>query len=103
MVLNTESTPALLVSAVIMGLFWQQCGWLSHDFLHHQVFDKRGWGNAFGYFLGNFYQGFSTAWWKNKHNTHHAVPNVLHGDPDIDTLPFLAWGEAMVEGELEGL
>lgn len=103
MVLNTESTPALLVSAMIMGLFWQQCGWLSHDFLHHQVFDNREWGNFFGYFLGNFYQGFSTAWWKNKHNTHHAVPNILHGDPDIDTLPFLAWGEAMVEGELEGL
>ena len=40
------------------------------------------------------------AWWKNKHNTHHAVPNELDGDeaqdPDIDTLPFFAWDEAQL-------
>ena len=43
-------------------------------------------------------QGFSGDWWKNKHNTHHAVPNVHGGDPDIDTLPFLAWSEHALEG-----
>ena len=40
------------------------------------------------------------AWWKNKHNTHHAVPNELDGDeavdPDIDTLPFFAWDAAQL-------
>jgi len=37
-------------------------------------------------------------WWKNKHNGHHAVPNLHNssavaqdGDPDIDTMPLLAW------------
>lgn len=37
-------------------------------------------------------------WWKNKHNGHHAVPNLHNssavsqdGDPDIDTMPVLAW------------
>lgn len=28
---------SVLLSASLMGLFVQQCGWLSHDFLHHQV------------------------------------------------------------------
>lgn len=43
-------------------------------------------------------QGYSTQWWKNKHNGHHAVPNLHNstlesqdGDPDIDTMPLLAW------------
>jgi hypothetical protein len=27
-----------MAGALVMGLFWQQCGWLAHDFLHHQVF-----------------------------------------------------------------
>jgi fatty acid desaturase len=43
-------------------------------------------------------QGFSLQWWKNKHNGHHAVPNLHNstalaqdGDPDIDTMPLLAW------------
>lgn len=29
-----------------------------------------------GYIIGNIWQGFGVAWWKNKHNTHHAVPNM---------------------------
>jgi hypothetical protein len=33
----TQSLPAVLLSAFILGVCWQQCGWLSHDFLHHQV------------------------------------------------------------------
>lgn len=28
---------AMLLSAFLLGLFMQQCGWLAHDFLHHQV------------------------------------------------------------------
>ena len=25
-------------------------------------------------------QGFSVAWWKDKHNTHHAAPNEVRDD-----------------------
>jgi fatty acid desaturase/predicted heme/steroid binding protein len=98
MVLYSESTVVHIASAMLLGLFWQQCGWLAHDFLHHQVFQKRVYGDLAGLFWGNLMQGFSVAWWKNKHNGHHAVTN-LHstsaesqdGDPDIDTMPLLAW------------
>ncbi|KAG9306600.1 hypothetical protein G9A89_004797 [Geosiphon pyriformis] len=80
-------------AATIMGLFWQQCGWLSHDFLHHQVFEDRKYGNLMGAFLGGVCQGFSPSWWKDKHNTHHAAPNVHGQDPDIATHPLLTWSE----------
>jgi fatty acid desaturase len=46
-----------------------------------------------GYLIGNVFQGFSVSWWKAKHNQHHATPNVAGFDPDIDTMPFLAWYE----------
>lgn len=95
------------LGAFMIALFWQQCGWLSHDFLHHQVFVNRRYGDWMGLFLGNVLQGFSVSWWKAKHNTHHAVPNVMEGvrdgDPDINTMPFLAWSDAFIEGELVGL
>ncbi|KAK9831972.1 hypothetical protein WJX81_004513 [Elliptochloris bilobata] len=93
----------VVASAALLALFWQQAGWLAHDFLHHQVFAARRLNNAAGYFLGNVCQGFSTDWWKSKHNTHHAAPNELapgNGgavDPDIDTLPLLAWSEGMLD------
>jgi fatty acid desaturase len=98
-----DSRFAPIASAFFLALFWQQCGWLSHDFLHHQVFQDRKWNNVMGYFLGNVCQGFSVSWWKAKHNLHHAVPNVQNYDPDIDTMPFLAWSEKVIEGELTGL
>lgn len=88
--------------AFFIALFWQQNGWLSHDYLHHQVFKNRAIGDFMGLFLGNFWQGFSVAWWKDKHNTHHAIPNMHEteeeahdGDPDIDTMPLLAWSRRM--------
>lgn len=98
MMLSSDSTAVHVSSALLMGLFFQQCGWLAHDFLHHQVFHKRKYGDLGGLYWGNLMQGYSVQWWKNKHNGHHAVPN-LHstsalsqdGDPDIDTMPVLAW------------
>jgi len=93
-----------VLAPTLLGLFFQQCGWLCHEVLHHQVFANRSVGRAVGYFWGNIAQGFSVAWWTNKHNTHHAVPNVhatgadaQNGDPDIDTMPFLAWSKTMLK------
>ena len=94
----TQSTSLHFLSACILGMFWQQSGWLAHDFLHHQVFATRSYGDLGGIYWGNLMQGYSMAWWKNKHNGHHAVPNLHNssatstdGDPDIDTMPLLAW------------
>ncbi len=101
---TTTSLSVNMVGAVILGLFWQQSGWLAHDFLHHQVFKTRWMGDLFGCFIGNVLLGFSVQWWKCKHNTHHAVPNLhassveaADGDPDIDTMPLLAWSFRMAE------
>jgi predicted heme/steroid binding protein/fatty-acid desaturase len=106
----TDDVALHVVSAVILGLFYQQCGWLAHDFLHHQAFKKRRYGDYLGLYWGNLMQGYSVQWWKNKHNGHHAVCN-LHsstalaqdGDPDIDTMPLLAWSlkQAQSYRELE--
>jgi cytochrome b involved in lipid metabolism len=98
MVKYSDSILVHMASAVLLGLFYQQCGWLAHDFLHHQVFKKRRYGDYLGLFWGNLMQGYSVQWWKNKHNGHHAVTNLHNstalaqdGDPDIDTMPLLAW------------
>lgn len=56
------STLAVVVSAFIVGIFWQQCGWLAHDFGHHQCFEDRTLNDALVIFLGNFCQGFSLSW-----------------------------------------
>lgn len=99
-----NSLPMYIFAGAVMGLFYQQCGWLAHDFLHNQVFQTHDYGDLIGVMVGNIWQGFSVQWWKNKHNTHHAVPNLhgsgdigFMGDPDIDTMPLLAWSIKMAE------
>ena len=102
--LDVEGPAAFLCSALLLALFWQQSGWLAHDVLHHQVFANRRVGEVVGVFVGNLFQGYSAAWWKDKHNTHHAVTNVARGarggggDPDIDTVPLLAWSVGLGRG-----
>lgn len=82
---------ATALSALLMGLGWQQGGWLSHEFLHHAVFRNRRQGRLAGVALGGFALGYSADWWNEKHNTHHALPNVHGVDPDIDVMPALAF------------
>ncbi len=96
MVVASVATVALApgwwpLAALVLGLAWQQAGWLTHDFLHHSVYDQRRWGDRLGLWMGGVVLGFSGDWWKRKHNTHHALPNVRGVDEDIDTLPFLAF------------
>ncbi|KAL2914133.1 hypothetical protein HK105_206391 [Polyrhizophydium stewartii] len=93
-----SSLPGLLASSLLLAVFWQQSGWLAHDFLHHQVFENRAYNNLVGYLVGNVGQGFSVAWWKHKHCTHHSTTNIHMRDPDIDTMPYLAWSEHALEG-----
>jgi len=100
----SQSMMVNVIGAILLGLFWQQCGWLAHDFLHHQVFKTRALGDLMGILIGNVFQGFSVQWWKTKHNSHHAVPNLeasttnsADGDPDIDTMPILAWTTSMAK------
>jgi fatty acid desaturase len=98
------SVAGAVVGGLIMGLYLQQAAWLCHDFTHHQVFKNRTYNDYGGLFMLNLCQGFSMQWWKSKHNSHHAVPNLhasvegaCDGDPDIDTMPILAWTLKMAE------
>lgn len=82
-----------IVSAVIVGLFYQQVGWLAHEFGHHQVFQCRSLNTWSAMLLVNIGAGYSLTWWKDRHNKHHGASNVLEQDPDIDNLPVFAWDE----------
>jgi len=43
------------------------------------------------YVTGAVLSGYSVNWWKERHNSHHAITNVLEGDPDVDNLPLFVW------------
>ncbi|CAD6194233.1 unnamed protein product [Caenorhabditis auriculariae] len=80
-----------MTSAVSLAVSWQQFGWLTHEFCHHQPTKNRRLNDFFGVVFGNLAQGFSRDWWKDKHNTHHAATNVIDHDGDIDLAPLIAF------------
>jgi fatty acid desaturase len=73
-----------LIVAVFLGLTFTQLGFLGHDAGHQQVFATRRANSMLGMGIGNALIGVSYGWWVPKHNAHHAFPNHVGRDPDLD-------------------
>src|SRR5579859_7364725 len=73
-------------NAVFLAFVSGQLGFQLHDSGHRQMFAK-GWLNALvGLMTGDLLLGMSYGWWVDKHNQHHANPNHVDFDPDINNL-----------------
>jgi len=75
---------ATLGVAVFLGVMSTQLGFLGHDAGHGQVFESRRANRLLGLIVGNGLIGLSFGWWVPKHNAHHAHPNQVGRDPDIE-------------------
>jgi fatty acid desaturase len=95
------SLPARLLISALLGVVMTQIAFIAHDLGHRQVLRRAAWRDAAGLLIGNLVLGISRAWWIDKHNAHHAHPNEVDADPDID-LPFVAFSESQV-AEKRGL
>ena len=80
-----------LLMAAALGIIFTQFAFLAHEAAHRQVFESGPANDRLGRFLATFVVGISYAWWMNKHTRHHANPNPIGKDPDIeiDTISFL--------------
>lgn len=59
-------------------------GWLAHDYIH-----GRGRFCAALRDIGAWGSGFSASMWSDKHNTHHAMTNLVGTDEDLSGGPLL--------------
>ena len=79
-----HQTWLLALDAVALGLVCGQLGFQLHDAGHHQMF-RRAWANRLvGFVTGDLLLGVSFGWWMDEHTRHHANPNHMDLDPDID-------------------
>lgn len=44
----------------------------------------------------------SAAWWTRHHNRHHAMPQRINRDVDLDTMPLLAFNAKSVKNSKDG-
>ena len=78
-----------LFTAAALGVVFTQIAFLGHDAAHRQIFVSGKWNDWISLLLGDLLIGMSYGWWQHKHTRHHANPNKLGADPDIE-LPVIA-------------
>src|SRR3546814_20380780 len=67
---------------------------LGHDAAHRQIFMSGKWNDWISLILGDLLVGMSYGWWQHKHTRHHANPNKLGSDPDIELTVIAVTAEA---------
>lgn len=80
-----------MANALLLAFSFGQIGFFMHDVGHGQVVGAR-WHRWLGLWF-SLMLGWSLSWWTQKHNRHHAFPNQMGKDPDID-FGLLAFSES---------
>jgi fatty acid desaturase len=76
----------VLLLGLAAGFLTMRLGFLAHDISHGAAQLKPRQLALVGDWLWDFVLGVSHSWWHDKHQTHHANPNVGSIDPDLYTL-----------------
>ena len=85
----------------ILGCVCGRCGWLMHEAGHYSFTGRISLDRILQNLLFGVGCGMSGAWWRNQHNKHHATPQKLQHDVDLDTLPLVAFN-AKIAGKAKG-
>ena len=101
MILLGDSWLQLLMAGAL-GLIFTQFAFLGHEASHRQILTSGKANDRVGRLLATVFVGISYSWWMNKHTRHHANPNQVGKDPDIepDTVSFLPESAATRTGVL---
>lgn len=73
-----------LLMAGALGLILTQVAFIAHEASHRQVVTSGPANDRLGRILAVGVVGMSYQWWMTKHTRHHANPNRIGKDPDID-------------------
>ncbi|XP_035704720.1 acyl-lipid (8-3)-desaturase [Folsomia candida] len=82
----------------ILGIFmltmaYGRIVWLAHEGGHYSLTGRPRVDSYLQKFLYGFGNGLSASWWNHNHHRHHAMPQRIHRDVDLDTLPLLAFSK----------
>ncbi|MCR2785930.1 MULTISPECIES: acyl-CoA desaturase [unclassified Microbacterium] len=83
-----------MFTAAVLGIVLTQIAFLGHDAAHRQIFVSGKWNDWACLVIGDLLVGMSYGWWQHKHTRHHANPNKLGADPDIELPVIVVTAEA---------
>lgn len=88
-----------LLIAAALGIIFTQIAFLAHEAAHRQILALGPANDRLARVLAALI-GMSYSWWDSKHSRHHANPNRIGKDPDIevDTISFVEEDAAEARG-----
>ncbi|MGP3534718.1 fatty acid desaturase family protein [Microbacterium sp. RD1] len=89
-----------LLIAGALGILFTQVAFLAHEAAHRQILASGPANDRLSRIIGPGLVGMSYSWWNSKHSRHHANPNRVGKDPDIeiDTISFVEDDAAKARG-----
>ena len=84
------------LSSIILGIASGRCGWLMHEYGHNSMTGHIEIEKWFQIAFMGIGTGMSASWWNSQHNRHHATPQKLQHDSDLDTLPLVAFNKSCI-------
>jgi fatty acid desaturase len=85
------ASPGLIVdsaAALLLAIGSGQLGFVLHDTAHRQIWPSGRRADVLALIAGPLLLGISAMGWKHKHDLHHAHPNDVDHDPDIQIRVF---------------
>lgn len=90
-------SPVLTVMGILsFAMFQGRCGWLMHEGGHHSLTGVPNVDRLLQAVIYGLGDGMSSSWWSSQHNRHHAMPQRLKHDVDLETMPLIAFNKKVV-------
>lgn len=87
----------MVLSVAAMGMFGARCGWVQHEGGHSSFTGRIALDKHIQYFTAGFGLACTGSMWNLMHNKHHATPQKIKYDMDLDTTPFAAFFTQAIE------
>ena len=78
-------------------VFKTRCGWVQHEAGHISLTGIKSVDRGIQMVTMGFGGGVSSTLWNSMHNKHHATPQRINHDIDLDTTPFVAFFKTAFE------
>lgn len=82
--------------------FKTRCGWVQHECGHVSFTGNKRIDRAIQTFTMGFGGGVSSSVWNSMHQRHHAAPQKINRDIDLDTTPLVAFFNRAFESTTHG-
>ncbi|XP_021953448.1 acyl-lipid (8-3)-desaturase-like [Folsomia candida] len=74
-----------------------RCGWFGHEAGHRSLTGNIKIDKFLHQLTFAMSIGLSPSWWNSQHNRHHAMPQRLKHDVDLETLPLIAFNKKVIK------